>query len=128
MITHGTQEGRTKLGRFGKPVGQVLVLLIAVSLLTYAFFRIHAFVSSRSAKRIMVAFPEKWRPGEYRKCKTVYKDSLTGLPLLDCDQQPSDTPRSRMFVMEVRFSGKELTFDQQPWTCQRKEESLACKN
>ena len=79
-------------------------------------------------RRVLVVHPEHWSVGEYRNCALMRTDTVSGLPQLDCDLQASETPRSRMFVMDVEFSGpsgKRLNID---WTCQRSNTSLVCRN
>jgi len=78
-------------------------------------------------QRVTVAYPEQWALNEYRNCSPMkIKDVVTNLPFLDCDEQSRDTPRSRMFTMDVAFEGAQNPGSY--WTCQRLETSLSCKN
>ncbi len=81
--------------------------------------------SRSNARRVIVVYPERWFAGEFRNCALVGSDPISKLPQLDCDLQASDTPRSRMFVMDVGFSGNALGIQ---WTCQKTKESLICRN
>ena len=86
--------------------------------------------------RVKVAYPEQWALDEYRNC-TLMK-SADDLALLDCDRLQidkheivHDTPASRMFVMDVQFSGAYKSPASgvlpQAWTCQKTKESLICR-
>jgi hypothetical protein len=80
------------------------------------------------SRRVTAYYPEHWSVGEYRNCALVGEDPASKLPHLDCDLQASDTPRNRMYVMDVEFSGdakKRLNID---WTCQRTKETLVCRD
>src|SRR5271169_4212306 len=82
-----------------------------------------------SVRRVIVVYPEHWPGAEYRNCALVGSDPISKLPQLDCDTQSSDTPRTRMFVMDVEFSGKAAPESSVVyWTCQRTKESLTCRN
>lgn len=83
---------------------------------------------SSEQRRVIVVYPEYWSVGKYRNCALVGSDLVSKLPELNCDLQAWDTPRSRMFVMDVEFSGdakKRLNID---WTCQRITETLVCRD
>lgn len=76
--------------------------------------------------RVSVAYPADWRAGDRRNCIVDgIKDVINGLPELDCDTGASDTPRSRIFVMDVKFSGK-FVGKGDHWTCERADGSLVC--
>lgn len=82
-----------------------------------------------TVQRVVVVYPEQWNRGDYHNCAIGPEDVVHHLPTLDCDQQAHDTPRSRMFVVDVPFDGKDNKLKvNQSWTCQRIGESLACKN
>ena len=83
--------------------------------------------SSSSTRRVSVAYPEHWPVGEYRNCIVDgITDVVNGLPELDCDRQTPATPRSRVFVMDVEFSGR-YSEKGDSWTCQKSKESLVCR-
>jgi len=80
-----------------------------------------------SIRRVSVVNPEHWPVGEYRNCLVDgIIDVVNGLPELDCDGGASSTPRSRILVMDVEFSGK-YSGQGDHWTCQKNEESLVCR-
>jgi hypothetical protein len=83
---------------------------------------------SSEQRRVIVSYPEHWSVGEYRNCALVGADPVSDLPHLDCDLLVADTPRSRMFVMDVEFSGEAKKRLDINWTCQRSKESLMCRN
>jgi hypothetical protein len=91
------------------------------------------FVETKSIHRAVVVHPEQWPAGEYRNCYLGTNDVVheNHLPTLDCDRQAHETPRSRMFAMDVEFSGDykfPTTNDsEKEWTCQRSKESLVCR-
>jgi hypothetical protein len=84
---------------------------------------------SSEQRRVIVDYPEHWSVGEYRNCALVGADPVSNVLQLDCDLQASETPRSRMFVMDVEFSWSDAKkrLDTN-WTCQRNKESLLCRN
>jgi hypothetical protein len=83
--------------------------------------------NSSSVRRVSVAYPEHWAAGEYRNCIVDgITDVVNGLPELDCDHEASTTPRSRIFVMDVEFSGR-YSGKGDRWTCQKSKESLVCR-
>jgi hypothetical protein len=85
-----------------------------------------------SIHRVLVLYPEQWAAGELRNCEllpSAMNDAQTGLSELDCDTEAHTTPRSRMFTMDVEFSGK-FNVDstaENLWTCEKSANSLACK-
>lgn len=79
-------------------------------------------------RRVVVVDPEQWSEGQFRNCALAGTDSVTNLPQLDCDLQAGDTPRSRMFAMDVKFDGPTEKRLDISWTCQRTKESLICRN
>jgi hypothetical protein len=84
---------------------------------------------SSEQRRVIVDYPERWSVGEYRNCALVGADPVSNVLQLDCDLLASETPRSRMFIMDVEFSWsdakKRLDIN---WTCQRNQQSLVCRN
>jgi hypothetical protein len=81
---------------------------------------------SRNVHRVVVTFPAQWSDGEYRNCSVTTMDVVVGRSDLDCDKGSPETPRSRMFALDVEFSGQfyeagaavghpEWYF----WTCQK---------
>jgi hypothetical protein len=52
-------------------------------------------------------------------------DPFNNLPQLDCDLGASSTPRSRVFVINVKFSGYDK---QEEWTCQNEGASIICRS
>src|SRR5215467_12601171 len=86
---------------------------------------------TEATHRVVVAYPEQWAFGEYRNCYLGSIDVVHNLPSLDCDIHAHETPRSRMFVMDVKFSGKynfpPTTDSEQQWTCERAKETLTCR-
>jgi hypothetical protein len=78
--------------------------------------------------RVVVAYPESWPSGEYRNCYLGGSDpEHPGLPMFDCDVHGHETPRSRMFVMDVKFSGDYTGKVDQAWTCQNGGAELVCR-
>jgi hypothetical protein len=83
--------------------------------------------NSSKTRRVSVAHPEHWPVGEYRNCGRLGPPApVSGFPLLDCDLEARETPRSRILVMDVVFSGDPRK--DSPWTCQKSKESLVCRN
>jgi len=83
---------------------------------------------STFTKRVSVSYPESWAVNEYRNCvffPAGMNDPFNNLPQLDCDLQASSTPRSRIFVMDVKFSGDDK---QEGWTCQNEGASIICRS
>jgi len=88
-------------------------------------------VPADGTHRVVVMHPEQWPNSENRNCyigtyDVVHKDLWT----LDCDRLAHETPRSRMFVIDVRFSGNFDPANNQTsseWTCQKEGASLICK-
>jgi hypothetical protein len=87
-----------------------------------------------STHRVVVYHPEQWSDGDYRNCYLGPKglDVNHGdLPTLDCDLHSHETPRSRIFVIDVQFSGSYPGVPNEDgwveWTCQRSKETLVCK-
>src|SRR5262245_58027103 len=79
-------------------------------------------------RRVIVAYPEQWSEGEYRNCALGEADPATGLQQLDCDLHAPETPRARMFTMDVQFNGKSETARATYWTCEKRKDSLVCRN
>jgi hypothetical protein len=78
-------------------------------------------------QRVTVAYPTQWPLREYKNCAPMrINDVVTNLPFLDCDEQSTDTPRDRMFTMDVRFEGLQKV--DAYWTCQRLETGISCKD
>ena len=95
--------------------------MIAAVLLTVACNR-------SGTRRVSVVYPEHWLVGQHRNCVVDgIRDVVNGLAELDCDTEASETPRNRIFVMDVEFSGHFSEKDN-PWTCEKNKESLVCKN
>jgi len=91
-------------------------------------------VQKEATHRVVVVHPEKWSAGEYRNCYLGSNDVVhNNLPQLDCDVEAHETPRSRMFVMDVEFSGDYKLpttmagTPEQAWTCQRTEPTVICR-
>jgi hypothetical protein len=83
--------------------------------------------NSPGVRRVSVAYPEHWLVGEHRNCIVDgISDVVNGLPELDCDREASQTPRSRIFVVDVKFSGN-WNGRGDDWTCERSKESLVCR-
>jgi hypothetical protein len=109
------------------------IIVIGLILLGVTFYGLYqnffkTIRPSKQTQRVTVAYPEQWNRGDFRNCEIGPNDVITGLPVLDCDPQAHDTPRSRMFVMDVMFSGNTQLAPSHSWTCQRTGESLLCKN
>ena len=87
-------------------------------------------------KRVIVSFPEpwtapeKWPAKDQRNCVLMSDDLATKLPRLNCDLPASNipTPRSRMFIMDVKFSTTPERQLYVEWICQRANDSLVCWN
>jgi hypothetical protein len=79
-------------------------------------------------RRVVVVYPEHWSEGEYRNCALGATDPVTNLPQLDCDLQAAETPRSRMFTMDVEFDGIYGDESRSHWTCEKRKDSLVCRN
>jgi hypothetical protein len=83
--------------------------------------------NSRNVHRVVVEFPEEWAERGYRNCTVTTVDVVVGRSDLDCDTKSHETPRSRMFAMDVEFSGQfyeaGAAADGHPesyvWTCQK---------
>jgi hypothetical protein len=83
--------------------------------------------TSSDMRRVSVTYPQYWPVGEYRNCIVDgITDVVNGLPQLDCDYGSSETPRRRIFVMDVKFSGR-YTGKGDYWTCQKNKEALVCR-
>jgi hypothetical protein len=86
---------------------------------------------STFTKRVSVIYPESWAVNEYRNCAlTGENDPISNLPQLSCDlpkdgQFFSSTPGSRIFVIDVMFSGYDK---QEGWTCQNEGASIICRS
>jgi hypothetical protein len=86
---------------------------------------------STFTKRVSVTYPESWAVNEYRNCVlTGGNDPISNLPQLSCDlpkdgQFVSSTPGSRIFVIDVKFSGYDK---QEGWTCQNEGASIMCRS
>jgi len=86
---------------------------------------------STFTKRVSVIYPESWAVNEYRNCVlTGGNDPISNLPQLSCDlpkdgQFGSSTPGSRIFVIDVKFSGYDK---QEGWTCQNEGASIICRS
>ena len=86
---------------------------------------------STFTKRVSVTYPESWAVNEYRNCVvTGGNDPISNLPQLSCDlpkdgQFISSTPGSRIFVIDVKFSGYDK---QEGWTCQNEGASIMCRS
>jgi len=104
------------------------LIVVGVLLPSVSNIVVRAVVPRPSTQRVVVVYPEQWNRGDFRNCIIGPQDVIHHLPTLDCDQEVSDTPRSRMFVMAVRFTGKTTLTASQFWTCQREEKSLVCRN
>lgn len=111
--------------------GRIVIIAAAFTV----FFNIGCIKPSRQ-KRVIVSFPEKWTAPEkwpakeQRNCVLASDDPVSKLPRLDCDLPASDTPspRSRMFVMDVKFSTTPERQLYVEWVCQRTNDSLVCTN
>lgn len=103
------------------------IVLIAAAL---AVFFNAGCIKPSQQKRVIVLFPEKWTAKEHRDCVLAAEDPTSKLPRLDCDLPASDipTPRSRMFVMDVKFSTTPERQLYVEWVCQRSNDSLVCTN
>ena len=84
-----------------------------------------------SKRRVVVVHPEYWSVGEYRNCALQPPGTdvaSTRLSQLDCHREAQGTPRHRMFVMDVEFSGDysppNVARGPSLWTCQRTKESM----
>jgi hypothetical protein len=104
------------------------LILVGVLLPGISDIVVRAMVPRPSTQRVVVAYPEQWNRGDYRNCSTSPEDVVHHLPILDCDLETRETPRSRMFVMDVKFFGTTPDDHVQPWTCQQDEKSLICRN
>ena len=101
------------------------IVMIAAALM--AFFDVGCIKPSQQ-RRAIVSFPEKWTAKEQRNCVLAADDPISKLPRLDCDLQSSDTPRSRMYIMDVKFSTTPERQLYVEWVCQRTNDSLVCTN
>jgi len=119
----------------------VWICLILISILGPTIYKTVTRMMARGSatERVVVFFPDDWNKGDFRNCWLGPKDNAVakaaarafsaneGLPHLSCQFEAGTTPW-HTFVMDVRFSGKKVAFDEQAWTCQRTEESLVCRN
>jgi hypothetical protein len=94
-----------------------------------------ASCTNRNTHRVVVDYPEPWPIGDYRNCSLMHLRSdvfHSDLPQLDCDVEAYETPRSRVFVLDVEFLGNyrvpTATDVPWPWTCRRTEKSLVCRS
>ena len=109
------------------------IVIIATAIT--AFFQTGCIKPSQQ-KRVIVSLPEQWpTPEEWpakdqRDCVLEADDPISNLPRLDCDLPASNTPtpRSRMFVMDVKFSTTPERQLYVEWVCQRTKNSLVCSN
>ena len=120
-------------------IGGVLLTIALVCGVVFGGMALLNRSSSTATERVVVLYPDDWNQGDFRNCWTGPNDDDTakavarafsaaaGLPHLDCHFEAGSTPW-HTFVMDVHFSGKKVTFDQQAWTCQRSPESLVCRN
>src|SRR5262245_45872239 len=84
--------------------------------------------SKSDKQRVVVVYPEHWSEGEYRNCALGLTDPVTSLSQLDCDLQSSETPRSRMFTIDVEFNGTSGNKSRSYWTCEKRKDLLVCRN
>lgn len=105
--------------------------MIAAALM--AFFNAGCIKPSQQ-RRVIISFPEKWTApekwpaNEQRNCVLAADDPISKVPRLDCDLQASDTPRSRMFIMDVKFATTPERQLYVEWVCRRTKDSLVCTN
>lgn len=103
--------------------GRIVIIAAAFTV----FFNIGCIKPSQQ-RRVIVSFPEKWTATEERNCVLASDDPVSKLPRLDCDLPAPDTPRSRMFVMDVKFSTTPERQLYVEWVCRRTKDSLVCAN
>lgn len=79
---------------------------------------------------MIVSVSEQWADTQQRDCVLTSDDPISRLPRLDCDLPASDTPtpRSRMVVMDVKFSTTPERQLYVEWVCKRAKGSLVCWN
>src|SRR6266849_1435623 len=80
----------------------------------------------QNQRHVVVVFPEHWGTEGTRNCNLlpVGSDVLNkGLPVLDCDSDAHDVPRSRIFVMDVSFDGSNPQAER--WTCHLGKDVMA---
>ena len=110
---------------------QIVIIATAITM----FFQIGCIKPSQQ-RRVIVSFrekwtaPDKWPAKEERNCVLAADDPISKLPRLVCDLPASDTPtpRSRMFVMDVKFSTTPERQLYVEWVCRRTKDSLVCSN
>ena len=111
--------------------GRVVILAAAIT----AFFQT-ACIKPSQQKRVLVSLPEqwptleKWPAKDQRDCVLMSNDPVSKLPRLNCDLPASDTPtpRSRMAVMNVKFSTTPERQLYVEWVCNPAKDSLVCWN
>lgn len=111
--------------------GRVIVIAAAITVL----FQIGCIKPSQQ-KRVIISLPkqwptpEKWPAKDQRDCVLESDDPVSKLPRLNCDLPASDTPtpRSRMAVMEVKFSTTPERQLYVEWVCKPAKDSLVCWN
>jgi hypothetical protein len=109
MITHVTQQEHKELSGFGKLIGQTLGWVNRCS--DAGRHRLHiqlCFQPLQPAHR-WSRFLNSGSVANTATARPSLKIALPAWRCWDCDQQATDTPRSRMHVMDVRFSGLDLS-------------------